>query len=256
MIKMIKKNGLTNIFLIVNTIVYGQTIITDRPDQTESSSTIPKGSLQIEAGFLFGTSDNDIIKERQILAPSILSRYGLTNGIELRLLNQFESIKNKNINEVYDGISDLEIGAKVQLFRKETSTTEIAFLSHLILPTASKQLTIDKLGSISKLSISHAITESIGVGYNIGYNYFGTGSGDLTYSLALGIGISNTLGIYIEPYGEVLDFENHKASFDAGLTYLLQDNLQLDVSFGTGLNHTMNYVAAGCSINIEKRSKN
>ena len=51
---MIKKNGLTNIFLIVNTIVYGQTIITDRPDQTESSSTIPKGSLQIEQGSYLG----------------------------------------------------------------------------------------------------------------------------------------------------------------------------------------------------------
>lgn len=251
---MINKKGLTLLFLITSIFVYGQTIVTDRPDQTESSLTIPKGSLQIETGFLSGSSDNDVIKERQILAPSILSRYGLTKGIELRLLTQFESIKIKNTDEVYDGISDLEIGAKVQLFRKETSATEIAFLSHLILPTASKQLTIDKLGSISKLSISHTITESIGVGYNIGYNYFGTGSGDLTYSLALGIGISNTLGIYLEPYGEVLDFETHEASFDAGITYLPQENLQLDLSFGTGLNHTMKYIALGCSINISKET--
>lgn len=255
MIKMINKEGLTIIFLIVNTIVYGQTIITDRPDQTESSSTIPKGSLQIEAGFLLGSSDNDIIKERQILAPSILSRYGLTKGIEIRLLTQFESIKNENTDEVYDGISDLEIGAKVQLFKKESSTTEIAFLSHLILPTASKQLTIDKLGSINKLSISHTLTESMGIGYNIGYDYFGTGNGNFTYSLALGVGLSNTMGIYLEPYGAVIDLETHEASFDAGVTYLPRENLQFDLSFGTGLNHTMDYFALGCSINISKKNK-
>jgi hypothetical protein len=255
MIKMINKKGLTIIFLIVNTIVYGQTIITDRPDQTESSSTIPKGSLQIEAGFLLGSSDNDIIKERQILAPSILSRYGLTNGIELRLLTQFESIKNRSTDEVYDGISDLEIGAKVQLFKKESSTTEIAFLSHLILPTASKQLTNDKFGSINKLSISHPLSESIGIGYNVGYDYFGMGNGNFTYSLALGIGLTNTMGIYLEPYGAVIDFKTHEASFDVGVTYLPKDNLQFDLSYGIGLNHTMNYISVGCSVNIAKKKK-
>lgn len=251
-----KKKGLTILFLIVSTFFYAQTIVTDRPDQTESSSTIPKESLQIEAGFLLGSSDNDIIKERQILAPSILSRYGLTKGIEFRLLTQFESIKNKQTKEINDGISDLEIGAKVQLFKKETSITEIAFLSHLVLPTASKQLTNDKFGSINKLSISHSLTESIGIGYNVGYNYFGFGKGDLTYSLALGIGLSNTIGIYLEPFGEVVDFETHEASFDGGFTYLLKDNTQLDLSFGTGLNHTMKYIALGFSTNISMYNKN
>lgn len=253
---MINKKRLTIIFLIANAFVYGQTIITDRPDQTESSSTIPKGSLQFETGFLLGSSNNDAIKEQQILAPSILSRFGLTKTIELRLLTQFESIKNKNTDEVYSGISDLEIGAKVQLFKKESSSTEIAILSHLIIPTAQKQLTNDNFGSISKLSISHQFSELIGVGYNVGYNYFGFGNGDLTYSFALGIGLTDTLGLYLEPYGEVLDFETHEASFDGGLTYLLQDNIQLDISFGTGINHTMKYIALGFSANISMNNKN
>jgi hypothetical protein len=29
-------------------------LITDRPDQTESSSTVPRNTLQIETGFIFG----------------------------------------------------------------------------------------------------------------------------------------------------------------------------------------------------------
>lgn len=232
-----------------------QEIITDRPDQTESSSTIPKGSLQIEAGVLIESSKNDVFSERQILAPTALWRYGITKGIELRALTQYESIKNKLTDETYDGLSDLEIGTKIQFFRKENSKIEIAFLSHLVLPTASKELTNDKLGTINKLSISHAISESVGLGYNVGFDYFGYGDGNLTYSLAVGIGLGNNFGIYFEPYGAILDIETHDASFDAGVTYLPQENLQLDISYGTGINHNMNYFSVGCSINIAKKSK-
>ena len=243
------------VLVIVQVSATAQEIITDRPDQTESSSTIPKGSLQIEAGVLTQSSKHDAFSERQILAPTVLWRYGVTKGFELRALTQFESIKNKLTDESYDGISDLELGTKIQLFRKEGVNTEVAFLSHVVLPTASKELTNDKLGTINKLSISHSISESVGVGYNVGYDYFGEGNGDVTYSLALGIGLGNNFGIYLEPYGALLDIEKHEASFDAGITYLPQDNLQLDISFGTGINHNMNYFSVGLSINIAKKTE-
>jgi hypothetical protein len=40
-------------------------------------------------------------------------------------------------------------------------------------------------------------------------------------------------------------------NFDAGLTYLVKDNVQLDFSFGTGLTHKMNYISLGCCWKIE-----
>ncbi|RLD30105.1 MAG: hypothetical protein DRI75_00950 [Bacteroidetes bacterium] len=241
--------------LLINLSINAQAIITDRPDQTESSSTVPKGSFQIETGVLFGSSKSEGISLRQTLAPSTLFRYGITKGIELRLVNQFESIKNKTSSEKVNGISDLEIGTKFQIFQRKDVNTEIAFLTHLILPTGTKELTIDRLGTINKLSISHSISEKVGIGYNIGYDYFGVGKGNLTYSVALGIGINNKIGVYLEPYGNLIDLDQHEASFDAGITYLVKDNFQLDVSFGTGLNHTMNYFSVGASINISKTEK-
>lgn len=237
---------------VVNTSIGAQTIVTDRPDQTESSSTVPKGSLQIETGVLIGFSKTDGISERQTLAPSTLFRYGITKGIEIRVVNQFESIKNRNTSEKANGISDLEIGTKFQIFHRENVNTEIAFLSHLILPTGAKDVTIDNFGTINKLSISHTISETVGIGYNVGYDYFGTGKGDFTYSLAMAIGLTPKLGIYLEPYGGIIEFDNHEANFDAGITYLIKDNFQLDVSFGTGINHNMNYISAGMSVNISK----
>ena len=146
-----------------------QTIVTDRPDQTESSSTVSLGSLQIESGLLVGYSQS----ERQLSAPSTLFRYGITKGVEIRVLSQLESIKNQLTDQTITGISDVEIGAKIQLFQKDDVNTEVAFLSHLVLPTGSKALTNDNLISINKLSISHEINENLGIGYNLGYNYFG-----------------------------------------------------------------------------------
>lgn len=158
-------------FILAMHQVYGQSIITDRPDQTESSSTIKKGSLQIESGVLLGYTDIDNAMERQILAPTTLFRYGLTSKFELRILSQFETLRNNG--KVVEGISNLEIGTKIQLLQKENINTEIAFLSHLILPTGTKELTNNDYGTINKLSISHELNENIELGYNIGYNYFG-----------------------------------------------------------------------------------
>jgi len=241
------------LFIIMNNAVIAQGIITDRPDQTESSSTVSKGSLQIETGILIAYTDNDEFSEEQILAPTTLFRYGIIKGLELRVLNQFEKVKDKTTSDKINGISDLEIGFKAQLLKNEDINTEIAFLSHLIVPTGTEGLTNDDFGSINKLSISHEINNNIGLGYNVGYNYYGVESGDLTYSIAIGIGVTEKIGIYVEPYGEVINFDTHEASFDAGITYLLKSNMQFDFSFGTGINHTMNYMSIGFSVNFAKK---
>ena len=236
-----------NFFLLTAQLAYSQTIITDRPDQTESSSTIPVKSLQFETGILFEFTNN----EKQFLTPTILNRFGLTKNIELRLLTQYERLKNKINHETIEGISDLEIGTKIQLYKKETSPTEIAFITHLVLPTASKKLSNDEIGTINKLSISHSISELFGIGYNLGYDFYGTGDGDFTYSLALSYSITNTFGIYIEPFGKYLNLDKHESNFNSGITYLLNDNFQLDISYGVGLNRSMKYFAFGSSIIIK-----
>lgn len=56
--------------------------------------------------------------------------------------------------------------------------------------------------------------------------------------------------MYIEGYGTIINIEKLMASSDAGITYLLLPHLQLHYSFGTGLNHWMNYHAAGVSIRL------
>jgi len=237
-----------NVLLFFFTIgtLSAQEIITDRPDQTESSSTIPLKILQIEAGIFF--QRNTRIQANAF--PSVLWRYGVTTNFELRLLTQFETNKPLNSSLLNSGISDLQIGAKIQLFKRENVNTEIAFLSHILLPTAKSQITNSKFGIINKMAVSHSLTEKIGLGYNIGYDNFGAGSGNLTYSIALNVSLFDKISFYIEPYSEFSEFKNHFASFDTGFTYLSKSNLQFDISYGAGLNYTMSYFSTGFSWNI------
>ncbi len=247
---MIKKAIVVFVFLVFSLSIYSQQIVTDRPDQTESSRTIPLRSFQVESGVLFSNSENGSIK--QVLIPSTLLRYGLTKHVELRFVQQFESLKIKANSQKEFGISDIEIGTKIQLFREELITTEIAFLSHLILPTGSDALTADKFGTVNKLAISHELNHRLGLGYNLGYDYLGVGKGDFTYSAALGVGLGEKFGTYLELYGEYEGFSRWGSNFDSGLTYLLKNNLQFDISLGFGLSHKMHYFTLGCSWNIIK----
>ncbi len=231
--------------LFSNNQVSSQNLVTDRPDQTESSVTIPSGKFQIESGFLIGSAGKSAFRIKSFVFPTTLFRYGISSGIELRIVNQFERLKFENNNDF--GMNDIEIGAKFQILKNKNINTEIAFLSHLIIPSGSDNFRSDKWGTVNKIAISHALADNIGLGYNVGYNYFGDGSGDFVYSLALGIGVSDKIGIFFEPYGEIIEFNEVKANFDTGLTYLIKDNFQLDFSFGFGLNHEMSFLGAGFS---------
>ena len=98
------------------------------------------------------------------------------------------------------------------------------------------------------------MNETLGLGFNLGYNYLGLGRGHLTYSTVLGVGVNEKVAIYVEPYGELIDMAEFVLNFDTGLTYLVKDNVQLDFSFGTGLTHKMNYISIGCCWKIARAS--
>ena len=223
-----------------------QGIVTDRPDQTESSVTVGNKTVQIEMGAMYLTASD--IDFESFMGPQMLLRYGISNGVELRFTTQYKSSKfDLGDDELkFKGINDLQIGAKFQFLKKDNMNTEIAFLSHLVIPVSGNYLESDKVGVINKLAISHVISNSINVGYNIGYDYLASTS-FLTYSLAVGVGISEMIGLYVEPFGIWGESNIFESNFDVGFTFLLNPNFQLDTSYGLGLNNNMNYYSVGFS---------
>ena len=102
------------------------------------------------------------------------------------------------------------------------------------------------------ISISHDQIKNLSIGYNLGYTHFMNQSGFLKYSIAFGTGLSEKIGVFIETYGEIEKSEMPISNFDSGFTYLVKDNLQIDLSFGLGINNKMNFQAIGISWKSKK----
>ena len=132
-------------FIVSNSLMFSQSIITDRPDQTESSFSLEVGQLQLESGVLVEYSGKGKTN-RDILLPTNLFRYGIYNGIEVRVLNQFETSKEDRFL-----VSDIEVGVKIELFHQKN--VKCALLSHLTLPTGSDELSDGKLQTVNKFCI-------------------------------------------------------------------------------------------------------
>jgi hypothetical protein len=88
-------------------------IVTDRPNQTESSTTIPLKSFQIESGAMIGNYNFNNSSEKLLLIPTTLLRYDLTKNIEFRAVEQLISINNEQTSEENFGLNNLELGAKI-----------------------------------------------------------------------------------------------------------------------------------------------
>ncbi len=216
-------------------------LITDRPDQTESSCTVPKNSLQIETGFVYENfkKDNDEFKNWGI--GTTLLRYGVWDNFELRLGSYYQlSNIQSNLSEMdstQSGIGPIALGFKVYVVEEKGFRPEISIMA---------DLTINKIGNLDyrptytyssiKVLASHTLSDLFSLGYNFGYGNNGEDAGGFfVYSAVLGMSISDRFGAFAEIYGTSNEGDSPHTRVDAGLTYLVRHNFQLDVSGGTGL---------------------
>ncbi|MBS0010502.1 MAG: transporter [Bacteroidales bacterium] len=217
-------------------------LVTDRPDQTESSALVPHKSLQIETGFVLENKETDYFKQMSFAYNTTLLRYGLLENFELRLgmeyLGAEVSIKNTDTTNIFKGLSPIYAGFKVKIADENGWKPEIAFLGALVLPfTAGEDFKPDYSAANIRFSFTHKISNILSLGYNLGAEWDGeTAVPGYFYSIALGIGITDKLGMFVEGYGLLAEEGDSEHLLDAGFTYLLLPNFQLDISGGIGVN--------------------
>ena len=234
-----KKRFLIFLFLLFNCSLVFSQITTDRPDQTESAVVLSSGQIQVESGILIENSESNI---------NTLFRIGIIEGIEIRinsnyLINDELSFMKKS------SFSDFEVGSKFRIFDKTSSNTKVAFLSHLSIPTAIEVFSNNVYGLMNRLNVSHDLNNESQIGYNLGYNKFKKMDGQFIYTIVYGRSLGS-FGIFFEIFGD--DSKNSSnINFDSGITYLLDNNKQIDLSIGKGINNDMFFISGGISINID-----
>jgi hypothetical protein len=214
-------------------------INTDRPTQTYSSFVVPKGVFQIESGFgysqnkLFGVNSSFAIES--IALNSLQLRYGISRNIELRL---FQNISFDRVGPRGDKVtSDLlfaptSIGAKIRIVDEKGFRPQISFLAEF-----GGEVFSD-LGNenikVFRFNFSNTISSKFSIAYSLGMNFGDEFRNSLTSITLLGSYVVSPKVSVFGEYYSILNpdfFNTH--NYDFGATYLVNNNLQLDIYVGS-----------------------
>jgi len=213
-------------------------LITDRPDMTESPNSVPNKSIQIETGIFYESFEENNFKEVTYGYNTTLIRYGLFENFELRLGVNFEeehfSLNTQELNNIKSGFSPLLAGMKVEIVDENGILPQIGLLGHVYLPfIASKDFRTETTGVDFRFSFAHTISEKSSLAYNFGAEWIDdTTNASYIYTLVYGYNLTDKISLYAEVYGNFPESNNANHLWDAGITYLVKNNIQLDATVG------------------------
>lgn len=243
----VNKTFFSMLFLIsVFTGIFAQSedqpndLVTDRPDQTESSIAVPHKSFQIETGFSMSVGNYTDRWEGSVGYGETLLRYGLFDGMELRLAMDYSTMMTEYsfggpIIETKKGFSPVALGTKINLTEQRGWIPEMALIMHVVVPVFSSDFTLNYAVPDLILAASHKISQRFSLGYNLGMEWADEDSSPTKkYSAVAGFGLSDRIGMYLETFGSFSQGE-FMSMIDGGFTFLMLPNLQFDISGGLGI---------------------
>ncbi|MHA7058178.1 transporter [Aquimarina sp. M1] len=232
-------------------------LVTDRPDATESPTVVPKGYLQIETGAFYEDAGTNALQQKTTTFNTTLLRYGLLDNLELRIGWDFAEIKTKingvELEDIDSGLSPLLLGAKIGIAKEQGFLPEIGIIGHLFLPfTAAEDFRPETTAVDFRFSFSHTLNKKSNLSYNLGAAWRNDSPETAyVYTISYGYSITDSFGIYGELYGDLPEDSRANHLWDAGLTYLLTNNIQLDTTIGSGITEGQNLLlSAGISVRL------
>jgi hypothetical protein len=222
-------------------------MVTDRPDQTESAQVVPAGTVQIEMGAVFTDADVGSEDTESISLLPALARIGILPALEARV--GFAgwtrtSTTTAGASSSESGIGSIELGFKVRVTEGNGLSPTVAVLGSALLPTGTAGIRTERVDPAARVALSHELSERIGLSYNLGVRLFSpaTDNGDITtetegiYTLAVGVGLTETIGFFVEGFGAVPVSDGAVSAhlLDGGITFAPLHNMQFDVSGGFG----------------------
>ena len=223
-------------------------LVTDRPDQTESSAVVPPGYVQVETGWSLSRNQEGGIRTNTHAFPGTLFRIGALDRMELRLAYGgalWEQTREAGQSSNLSGSGDMGIGAELYFWEEQDWLPETALLVGVSLPVGKEQFSSGRADPSFRFNLSHTLSDRLSFGYNLGATWESTldETNDrdtlslFNYTAVLGIGLNERAGLFVEAFGDI-PFNAQggpRNSLDGGFTYLIRDNLQIDGSAGIGL---------------------
>jgi hypothetical protein len=238
-------------------------ISTDRPDFVESSQVVGKGRLQLETSVQWDRLRDGASRERTLTTPTLL-RIGIGESTELRFETDGRNVIHSSdpatgARSTTAGYADAAIGVKWHIKDQQENQPSLGVLLHADLPSGSRGLRGHGVRPSLRLAAEWDLPQDLSFGVMPG---MGVESDDQGARYGYGI-LAATLGKefgerlrgFVELAAPQIARAAHggtQASFDTGLTYLINKNVQADVLLTHGLNRRTPdlSVALGLSVRL------
>lgn len=230
--------GLALVLAPLTSLADDDPLVGDRPDFTESPATIAVDRLQLEAGYTrahFSGVDVQSIGE-------LLMRIGVAANTEIRV-HAGGWLRFDDDGPVVDGLADPGLGVKQRLLAGEGSVPELALLAVSTIPIGNSEVSLKRPVPSLIAAAGWSLDERVGLGANLGWAQgFDVGADErfasFWLSASLAYALTDRWGVFLEGYGfdrEEKDGDTN-AYVDAGVTWLLDPDFQLDARCGRGFN--------------------
>ncbi|MBM3458947.1 MAG: transporter [Armatimonadetes bacterium] len=222
------------------------TIVTDRPDFTESSLAIPRGMLQIESGFTY-TANSD--GTRLFNIPETLFRWGIGGKTEIRLAPA-DFLIGRN-GKTRRGFGDTYLGFKREL--GSLGGFDLALMPAVTLPTSSRGFGSGSIDPEIVLTWARDLKSAWSVGGILGMAWpREPGNRNTTFfpTISFSRSLGGRLGWFFEYAGTFSESGDDVHLLHHGYTYLLNNNSQLDLHGGFGISRAAPdfFIGAGYSV--------
>ncbi|HSH96220.1 MAG TPA: transporter [Roseimicrobium sp.] len=225
---------------------------TDRPDLTESPYTVDAGHFQFETDLLNYTYDRynsarSNTRDEALSVSTINAKVGLWNNVDLQLVVPvYNRVRSRDLTTGAvtkgDGFGDLITRLKVNLWGNDGGTTAFGVMPFIKIPTAASGLGNGSVegGIILPLAVELPAGWGMGTMLEVDVIRNGAGSGqhaEVVQTVTFAHDILGSLGGYVE-FFSLLSTESGAgwvASVNAGLTYGLTTDIQLDCGIKVGV---------------------
>ena len=206
-----------------------ESIATDRPDQTETPDVVPFKYFQMETGFNIESEEGEL----HFINPTILWKVGIFKSTELRLITDVSSQKDST-GKYKVGLAPIEIGFKTAICEEHKFRPKISFIAHMAIPYLSTKNQRTKYFAPNfRFTLEHTLKKNISLGYNVGMEWNGNSPyPSFIYTIVNGFDLTDKWYLYYEFFGDIPLKEISTHTFDAGIAYLIKDNMQVDLSAG------------------------
>lgn len=213
-------------------------IVPDRPGFSTGTQTVKPNVVNIEVGYQYAFNNYDTKPSSHTL-PLMVLRTGISEKSEFDILWDGINLDKEEGASTVHSKADLSIGGKYKLLENEQYN--LTLLGLVSLPTGTAPSTSDSVDPLVGLLWDYSLsdtntlfgtvqTSSTKIDHNREY--------DQQFSIGTSFAHTETIGSFIEFY-TIIPSESglHTTkTIDGGMTYLLTNDIQLDVNVGLGLN--------------------